>query len=204
MLVRNIKFILFVFTLVFSLSANAAAVLNTLFHKTNDPVAGNPHAKMTIVEFFDYQCGHCVNMAPVIQSILKNNPDLRIVFKEYPIRGPQSELASRAALAANMQGKYFAFNHALLTSGMDMNEKNILALAKSKGLDVKKLKTDMNSKAVKDLIQDNLTLAKELGIAGTPAFFIGKTDAQNTEEVNFVLGEMTQSEMQSALHKSGL
>lgn len=203
MLVKNIKFILFVLCFSFSLTANAAGVLGNLFHKTSDPVGGNPHGKFTIVEFFDYQCGHCVNMAPVIQSIIKNNPDVRVVFKEYPIRGAQSELASRAALAANMQGKYIAFNHALLTSNMDMTEKNILNLAKSKGLDIKKLKTDMNSKAVKDMIQANFVLAKELGIAGTPAFFIGLTNAQNTEEVNFVLGEMTTTEMQNALKKMG-
>lgn len=201
MLMKTIKFIVFAFGLAFSLSANAS-VLNSLFHNASDPIAGNPKGSLTIVEFFDYQCSHCVNMASAIQSIIKSNPNVRIVFKEYPIRGPMSELASRAALAANMQGKYYSFNHALLTSNMDMTEKNILSLAKSKGLNVDKLKKDMNSSAVKNAIQANYSLAKELGIAGTPAFFIGKTDAKNTEEVNFVLGEMSVSDLQKALQKS--
>jgi protein-disulfide isomerase len=201
MLLKTIKFILFAFGLAFSLSANAS-VLDSLFHKSNDPVAGNPKGNLTIVEFFDYQCSHCVNMASTIQSIIKQNPNVRIVFKEYPIRGPMSEVASRAALAANMQGKYYAFNHALLTTNMDLSEKNILGIAKANGLNVDKLKKDMNSKTVKDALQANFALAKELGIAGTPAFFIGKTDAKNTEEVNFVLGEMSQSDIQKALQKS--
>jgi len=203
MLMRNIKFILFTFCLAFSLTTHAASILDSLFHQSSDPVAGNPKGKLTIVEFFDYQCAHCINMASIIQTIIKQNPDVRIVFKEYPIRGPMSELASRAALAANMQGKYYTLHHALLTTDKDINEKNILVIAKANGLDAAKLKKDMNSKTVKDMIQVNLALAKELGIAGTPAFFIGKTNAQKTEDVNFVLGEMTQAEVKEALKKSG-
>lgn len=202
MLMKSIKFIFFTFCLVCSLSANAASILDSLFHSSHDPVGGNPNGKVTIVEFFDYQCAHCINMASTMQSISKNHPDVRIVFKEYPIRGPMSELASRAALAANMQGKYTRFNHALLTTNENLNENSILAIAKANGLDVKKLKTDMNSPQVKDIIKANFALAKELGIAGTPAFFIGKTNAANTEDVSFVLGEMTQADIQKAIQKS--
>jgi protein-disulfide isomerase len=87
----------------------AAAYADPLFHQENDPIGGNPNGKVTIVEFFDYQCPHCVDMAPIIDSIVKANPDVRVVYKEFPVRGPLSKLAASAALAANQQGKYTAF-----------------------------------------------------------------------------------------------
>ena len=90
----------------------------------------------------------------------------------------------------------------MLISAGSLNENTILSLAKANGLDVNKLKKDMNSKTVKDTIQSNYAIAKQLGIAGTPAFFIGNTNAQKTEDVDFVLGEMSRSEIQTAIQKS--
>src|SRR5689334_12549783 len=86
----------------FSFAVKAESV-NALFHQNSDPVAGNPKGKVTVVEFFDYQCSHCMTMAPVIEAIIKNNPNVRVVFKDFPIRGPVSEFAAKAALAANKQ-----------------------------------------------------------------------------------------------------
>jgi protein-disulfide isomerase len=202
MLTRLFKFVFAGLITVLSFSVHADPLVNALFHQANDPVVGNQKGKVTVVEFFDYQCMHCVNMANTIQTIVKQNPDVRVVFKEYPIRGPVSELASRAALAANMQGKYAVLNHALLTTDQTLDQNTIFSIAKAKGLNVQKLKKDMASKTVKDTIAANYALAKELGIAGTPAFFIGKTNATDTEQVNFVLGEMSESALQSAIQKS--
>lgn len=201
-MLRSMKLILSGFILFFSLTAHADNILNSLFHSPNDPVAGNPKGKVTVVEFFDYQCGHCINMASAIQDLIKQNPDVRVVFKEYPIRGPMSEVASRAALAANMQGKYYPFSHALLTADTELTDAIIFKIAKSKGLDVNKLKKDMDNPSVNAILKQNYSLAKELGIAGTPAFFIGNTNAQNTEDVNFVLGEMSPKEIKEGLMKA--
>lgn len=180
----------------------AASFANALFHQNNDPVAGNPNGKVTVVEFFDYQCPHCVDMAPIMQSIIKANPDLRVVYKEFPIRGPMSELASRAALAANKQGKYYEFSHALLTSSSSISDSTINDIAKSVGLNMTTFKKDMNSKGIRTELQANYNLARDLGINGTPAFFVGKTDATSSSQLNFVLGEMSQYELQDAISKA--
>lgn len=201
MLMKSIKFILVAFALTLSLAVNAASSVDSLFRQANDPVAGNPKGKVTVVEFFDYNCSHCVNMAYTIEAIIKKNPNVRVVFKEYPIRGPMSEVAARAALAANKQGKYFEFSHALLTSNLALNENNMTDIAKSIGLNVNQWKKDINSKSVKNQVLSNYALARELNITGTPAFFIGKTDVKNNQDVKFELGEMSQSELQDRINQ---
>jgi len=203
MLKRNVKFILFALGLFFSFSfaANASSV-NGLFHHAGDPVAGNPNGKITIVEFFDYQCSHCVSMARVINSIIKANPDVRVVFKDFPIRGPVSEFAARAAIAANKQGKYYEFSHGLLATTLSLTDDTVLDIAKNTGLDINRLKKDMNGSAVNSEIKSTYSLAQDFKITGTPAFFIGKTNAKNSDSVNFVLGEMSQGELQDAIDKA--
>lgn len=177
-------------------SAVYAQTASTLLHG-NDPVAGNPRGNITIVEFFDYQCSHCIHMAPVISAIIKNNPDVRIVFKEYPIRGPLSEFASRAALASNLQGKYYSFNHALLTSNEPLTQTNILTIAKQIGLNISQLKKAMYSNTVNNQLRTNQQLAQQLKIQGTPAFYFAKS--KNSQKVTSVLGSMTQSDMQKVI-----
>jgi protein-disulfide isomerase len=203
MLVNPIKHILYAFGLFISLVcvANAQSV-DSLFHHAGDPVAGNPKGNITVVEFFDYQCSHCMNMAPVIESIIKANPNVRIVFKDFPIRGPMSVYAARAAIAADKQGKYYDFSHALLTTSLSLNESNIFDIAKSVGVDTQKLKKDMDSSSVKNEIQSTYSVAHDLKIDGTPAFFVGKTNATDSHSVMFVLGEMSHSELQDAITKA--
>lgn len=179
---------------------SASSFANALFHQANDPVAGNPNGTITIAEFFDYQCPHCIDMAPVIADILKANPDVRVVFKEFPIRGPVSDFAARAALAANKQGKYYDFSHALLMQKQPLSEASILETAKSVGLNVDELKKDMNDKAVTDQLKNNMKLAQELKLFGTPAFFIGKTE--NPKTINYVPGQMDQKQLQDAIDKA--
>ena len=110
---------------------NSPQFVDALFHQANDAMAGNPQGKITVVEFFDYQCPHCVDMTPVIDSLIKSNPQVKVVFKEFPIRGPISEFASRAALAAKEQGKYFQFHVGLMNSKQEpLTQDAILAIAK--------------------------------------------------------------------------
>lgn len=180
----------------FALAAQADTVKD-LFHTPNDPVLGNPNGKVTIVEFFDYQCSHCISMAPVMKAIIQANPDVRVVYKELPIRGPVSEYAAKAALAADKQNKYQAFNRALLAASQPLSEKSILGIAERTGLDMKKFKSDMAR--VNDQLTSNEKLARELQLTGTPAFFIGKTDASDQNDIIFVLGQMSQTELQKAI-----
>ncbi|VVC76740.1 Disulfide bond formation protein D [Aquicella siphonis] len=177
----------------------ASSFAKSLFHQANDPVAGNPDGKVTVVEFFDYQCPHCVDMAPVMSSIIKANPDLRVVFKDFPIRGPVSEFAARAALAANKQGKYDAFSHALLTSGQPLTQDSVLQTAKTIGLNVDKLKKDMEDQSIKDQLKANIKLAQDLKLFGTPALFIGKTNAKGSDTISYVPGSTDQKQLQSMI-----
>lgn len=179
----------------------ASSFTKALFQQPNDPVVGNPAGKVTVVEFFDYQCPHCVDMAPVMTEIIKANPDLRVVYKEFPIRGPLSNFAARAALAAAKQGKYAEFSHALLTSNQPLSNDNILTIAKNSGLDVEKLKKDMNDQSVEMQLKNNTKLAQDLKLFGTPAFFIGKTDGSGGN-ISYIPGQMNQKQLQDEIDKA--
>lgn len=179
----------------------ATTFAKALFNQPNDPMAGNPSGKITVVEFFDYQCPHCVDMAPVMDAIIKANPDLRVIYKEFPIRGPISEFAARAALAAAKQGKYSEFSHALLSSNQPLTKDSILAIATKTGLDVTKLKNDMNDKSIDNQLKETTKLAQDLKLFGTPAFFIGKTDA--TGSISYIPGQMSQAQLQGEIDKAG-
>jgi protein-disulfide isomerase len=172
-----------------------------LFNTANDPVAGNPTGKVTVVEFFDYQCPHCVDMAPVIAGIIKANPEVRIVFKDFPIRGPMSDFAARAALAANKQGKYYDFSHAVLTAKQPLTQESIIEMAKAAGLNIDKLKADMSDKSIDSQLQANVKLAQDLKLFGTPAFFIGQTGGKGN--INYVPGQLDQAQLQAFIDKAG-
>ncbi|MBA3662436.1 MAG: DsbA family protein [Gammaproteobacteria bacterium] len=194
---------LYLATLIYFFSAAIAAQnINTLFRQAHDPVGGNPRGKITVVEFFDYQCSHCTVMGNVLATIIRNNPNVRVVFKEFPIRGEGSELAARAALAANKQGKYNRFNHALLNANQDLTESVIFQIAKSNGINVGRLKKDMDSPAITSILKANANLAQALKITGTPAFFIGKTNAQSLNNVSQVYGEMSPRELQAEINQA--
>lgn len=175
-----------------------------LFAVATDPVAGNPQGKISIVEFFDYQCPHCVDMDPVFVGLIKTNPDLRIIYKEFPIRGPVSTYASKAALAANIQGKYIPFHEALMNASKDLTEAKIMEIAASVGLDVKKLKADMDGDVVSQQIKGNYKLAQEIGIYGTPAIFVAKSTLQKNAAagaIDFIPGQVDQKYLQDAIDK---
>lgn len=181
---------------------DAQKYADALFHQANDPVAGNAKGKVTVVEFFDYQCPHCVDMAPVIESAIKSNADLRIVYKEFPIRGPMSDFAARAALAANKQGKYYALHHAMLTANARLTEDSIYKMAADAGLNVEKLKTDMQDKSTEEQIKANMKLAQDLKLFGTPAFFIAKSDVTKDKgTVVYIPGQMNLEQMQTEISK---
>lgn len=147
---------------------------SALFQNPADPVTGNPQGDITVVEFFDYQCGYCKAVMADTQRLIKDDTKVRFVFKEFPILGPASVVASKAALAAKAQGKYMELHDALMGHRGQLDEDTILRLAKSVGLDSDRLKKDMDSPQVLKIIASNQQLAEQLGIRGTPAFVIGE------------------------------
>lgn len=139
------------------------------------PSIGAADAPITVVEFFDYNCGYCKRAVPDIQAVLNEAKDVRFVFREMPILGPSSLTAARWALAAHKQGKYFEYHVALMQHQGSKDEKSLSALAKSVGLDVDQMKKDANSAEIQDLIEKDLEISQEIGIRGTPAFVIDGT-----------------------------
>ncbi|MFV3128634.1 DsbA family protein [Niveispirillum sp. KHB5.9] len=139
------------------------------------PVGGNPKGDVTLVEFFDYNCGYCKRTHPERSAAVKGDGKVRIVYKEFPILAPSSKEAAKAALAANKQGKYEAFHTALMTHEGRLDSDAIRATAKEVGLDLKKLEQDMGDPAIEAEIKANMELARKLNIRGTPGFVIGDT-----------------------------
>ncbi len=149
-----------------------AAAANALYRSKGDLVAGNPDGKIVMVEFFDYNCGYCKRSLPDVLQLLGSNKDLKLIMKEWPILGPGSLYASRAALASRAQGKYWQF-HLALMSDRHVNKTAVLDTARKVGLDVAKLEADMNDPDVAAKIKANMATADTLGIQGTPAFIVG-------------------------------
>ncbi len=153
-----------------------AAHRQTLLNDPTSPVTGNANGDVTLVEFFDYHCPYCKRVMPSVMKVMDSDPGLRVVYKEFPILGPDSVLAARAALAAHQQApeKYLKFHTELMSSRSRLNEKRILQIAREVGFDTERLKADMNSPGIEAIIERNLALARALGISGTPAFVIGE------------------------------
>lgn len=146
-----------------------------IFRSSLDLVAGNPNGKVTMVEFFDYNCGYCKRAMPDVMRMVEEDKDLKLVMKEFPILGPGSLVAAKAALASKKQGKYWDFHLALLGHEGQVAADSVMEIAKSVGLDVAKLKTDMESEEIDAILEANMSLAQKLGIQGTPAFIIDET-----------------------------
>ncbi|MGH6962816.1 MAG: DsbA family protein, partial [Dongiaceae bacterium] len=137
------------------------------------PVAGNPQGDVTVVEFFDYNCPYCRDAASVLAELLESDPGVRLVYKEFPILGPDSVVAAHAALAAHRQGKYVDFHDAVMLGRRSASEETVLRVAAVAGLDIARLKADIQDPAIEAIIQRNLNLARALGISATPSFVIG-------------------------------
>jgi protein-disulfide isomerase len=152
-----------------SFSKNKDKIVND----PNDPVIGNPKGDVTIVEFFDYNCGYCKKALPTVQKLLEEDKNVRFVFKEYPILSDTSRVAAKAALAANKQNKYMEMHVALMDHKGGYSENAVAELAKKIGLDVDKFKKDMASDEIAKHLEEDQNLGMEIGAHGTPTFIIG-------------------------------
>ena len=145
-----------------------------LFRDPDAPVLGNPAGDVTLVEFFDYRCPYCKQVAPSLAQLLKEDGNLKLVLKEFPILGPDSVVAARAALAAHAQGKYAAMHTALLRHRGAFDDAVIARIAADAGLDTARLKADMAKPEIEAMIDRNKSLARALALTGTPAFIVGE------------------------------
>ena len=148
----------------------------TLLNAPHSYVAGNPSGDITLVEFFDYNCGYCKKALADVQTLMKSDPKLRVVLKDFPVLGPDSVEASRVALAVKnqLQGqKLFDYHIKVLESRGRVNGERAIAVAKEMGADMPRLQRDMDAGEVKTALATNMELGDKLGLSGTPAFIIG-------------------------------
>lgn len=146
-----------------------------VFDDPSSPTSGNPHGDVTMVEFFDYRCPYCKQVEPSLEKVLADDKKLRFVYKEFPVLGPVSTTAARAALAARKQGKYDAFHRAMMAAKGQISDQTVMDVAGSVGLDIVQLKRDMSSPEVDKTLKADMALADALDISGTPAFIVGNT-----------------------------
>ena len=139
----------------------------------NAPFMGSDAPTATVVEFFDYNCPYCKRAAADVKTLLENDEDVRVVYREWPILGDGSVFAARAALAAREQGLYDEMHNALMGLQGRADEASVMAAARGVGLDIDQLIADMDSDAVNEHLQASQTLARALGFTGTPSFVIG-------------------------------
>ena len=155
----------------------AASGANTVrLELENDPGSpnlGNPEGDVTVVEFFDYNCPYCRQAGKTVQKLIEADPNVRLIFREWPVLGEGSMFAARAALASRAQGKYEEFHWTLMNGEGRATEASILKVARDLELDIVKLLADMESPAVELHLERSNDLARSLGFTGTPAFIVG-------------------------------
>lgn len=154
------------------------------------PIIGNPEGDVVIVEFFDYNCPYCRQVAEPLRRAVEADGNLKVVMKEWPILGPESYFAARAALAAQQQDRYEDLHFALMERAGKLTQEQVLAVAESLGLDMARLQADMRSPEIDAALQRTYDLAEALGINGTPAFVVA-------DEI--LPGAVTMSRLQQAV-----
>ena len=137
------------------------------------PVLGNPKGDITLTEFFDYNCPYCRTIMADVQRLIADDPKLRVVFREWPVFGEGSMFAAKAALASLQQGKYWPFHEALMTMKGRAEEATVLRAARQAGLDVDRLRVDMEKREILDQIYETMDLADTMMLTGTPTFIAG-------------------------------
>jgi len=159
---------------------------NEIYFHPDDPVGGNPNGDVTLVEFFDYRCGYCKRVHDTVLKLVKDDGNIRYVYKEFPILGAESVFAAKAALASNYQKKYTAFSDLLMRSRGKYSKEKVFKIAEKAGLDIPQLEQDMNKHEdlINSIVQRNYALAQQLDITGTPGFIIGNTIIRGAADFN--------------------
>lgn len=153
--------------------ARAARYALDLKQDPGTPIMGNPNGDVTVIEFFDYQCPFCKAAEPRLKELVKKDGNIKFVIKDFPILSPVSIVASKAALAADMQGKHAEFHNALMGHRGPLEDAaRVFKIAGNVGLDIEQLKQDMNSTAVTDQLFENFNLARKLRINVVPGYIV--------------------------------
>jgi protein-disulfide isomerase len=140
-----------------------------------DPVMGNANGTITLYEFSDYNCGYCKRVFEPIQQLVRDNPDVRLVIKEFPILSQSSLVAAKAAIAAEIQGKFDDYHIAMMTYRGQITDAVVMRMAAEAGVDIEQLKSDMESPKTMAIIQRTREAAAALEINGTPGLVVGDT-----------------------------
>ena len=148
-----------------------------LFYSPRQVTIGNRQGDVTLVEFFDYNCGYCKRALSDMLNLMKEDPKLRVVLKEFPVLGPGSVEAAQVAVAVRMQDptgkKYLEFHQKLLGGRGQADRAHALAVAKEIGLDMARIEKDMTGDEAKATLEENMHIAEALGLNGTPSYVIG-------------------------------
>jgi protein-disulfide isomerase len=148
-----------------------------IFSSSRQVTLGNPQGDVTLVEFFDYNCGYCKRALSDLMGLMKNDPKLKVVLKEFPVLGPGSLEAAQVATAVRMQDrtgkKYLEFHQKMLGGRGQADRARALAVAKEIGLDMARLEKDMASEEIRATLEESMQLADKLGLNGTPSYVVG-------------------------------
>jgi len=146
-----------------------------IFSSPTDITLGNPQGDVTVVEFFDYNCGYCKRALSDMDDILAKDKNVRFILKEFPILGPDSLAAHRVANAVRLlaPGKYAEFHRELLGGQEHASEETAIAVATSLGVDEAAIRKSMADNPNDDLVRQSYQLANEIGITGTPTYVVG-------------------------------
>lgn len=178
----------------------AAKVLNEerdrLEQDPNAIILGNPDGDVTVVEFFDYNCPYCRRVMPEVDALVEQDPNVRLVYREWPILGEGSDFAARAALASRNQGLYEEFHVAMMSMEERAEEASVLRIARDVGLDVELLVHDMEAPEIDEHIATSMELTRALGFSGTPSFVIGDSLIPGFVEAQVLIDEVDKTRTQ--------
>ena len=158
--------------------AGVAKNADAIFNSPRNVTLGNKDGDVTFVEFFDYNCGYCKRAMTDMMELMKADPKLKVVLKEFPVLSAGSVEAAQVGVAVRMQDptgkKYLDFHQKLLTGRGAADKARAMAVAKEVGLDMAKLEKDLGSAEVRSTLEENFKLAEAMGMNGTPSYVIGK------------------------------
>jgi protein-disulfide isomerase len=152
-----------------------AVYRDELENSPRDPVLGNPEGDVTLVEFFDYNCGYCRRAHDDMKRLIEGDPELRVVLKEFPVLGRSSMEAAAVSIAVNMIAPdlYGEFHEKLMTRDGEANEAAALEVAEALGLSREEIRTEIRSDAVRETVEASYEVAQALGLSGTPSYVVG-------------------------------
>lgn len=150
-----------------------AAHAEQIFRSPTSFVAGNPQGDVSVVAFLDYNCPYCRQGAPDLAKLIEKDNNVRLVLKELPVLGKDSEDVARIALAAIPQGKYFELHQRLFAEPGRATKAKALRIASELGLDVDRLEADMDDPSVTATLLENTRLARDVGVKGVPFYLVG-------------------------------